>query len=87
MLALALGLLGTVGHLCMTRALAAADASFVMPFDYARLPFVAVVGFVLFAELPDAWTWTGAVVITGAALYVARREAQLAKQMTRTQPD
>lgn len=87
MLAVALGLLGTVGHLCMTRSLATADASFVMPFDYARLPFVAVVGFVLFAELPDAWTWTGAVVITGAALYVARREAQLAKQPTRTQPD
>ncbi len=87
MLAVALGLLGTVGHLCMTRSFASADASFVMPFDYARLPFVAVVGFVLFAEAPDYWTWTGAIVITGAALDVARREAQLAKQLTRTQPD
>ncbi len=86
-LAVALGLFGTVGHLCMTRSLATADASFVMPFDYARLPFVAVIGFMAFAEVPDLWTWTGAIVITGAALYVARREAQLAKQMTRTQPD
>ena len=86
-LAITLGLLGTAGHLCMTRSFATADASFVMPFDYARLPFVALVAFVMFAEAPDIWTWTGALVITGAALYVARREAQLAKQPTRAQPD
>lgn len=85
--AIGLGLLGTLGHLAMTRSLAAADASFVMPFDYARLPFVALVAFILFAEVPDGWTWVGACVITGAALYVARREAQLAKQPTRAQPE
>jgi len=86
LLAVLLGLLGTLGHLALTRAFAVADASFVMPFDYARLPFAALVGYMFFAELPDKWTWVGALVITGAAVYVARREALLARPQTALKP-
>jgi drug/metabolite transporter (DMT)-like permease len=71
----AMGGFGTLGHLCMVRAFAAADASAVAPFDYARLPFAALIGFVMFAETPDVWTWIGSAVIAASAIYIAQREA------------
>jgi drug/metabolite transporter (DMT)-like permease len=69
-----MGALGSFGHMCYIRAFAAADASAVMPYDYTRLIFAAVIGYFAFAEVPDVWTFVGAVVIAGAALYIARRE-------------
>lgn len=71
------GLLATLGHLALVRAFAAADATAVLPFDFSRLIFAALLGFVFFAERPDAWTWVGAAVIFAATVYTARREAQL----------
>ncbi len=74
-----MGLLGTVGHICVTRAIAATEASAIMPLDYLRLPFAAVIGLVMFSERPDMWTWIGAAVIIGSSAYVARRAALLRK--------
>jgi drug/metabolite transporter (DMT)-like permease len=74
-----LGGSGTLAHLLLTMAYSKADASAVIPFDYARLPFVAVIAFLLFGEVPDLWTWLGAAVIAASAIYIARREAQVAK--------
>jgi drug/metabolite transporter (DMT)-like permease len=76
----AMGAFGTAGHLCMVRAFAASDASAVAPFDYARLPFAALVGFILFAETPDIWTWIGSAVIATSAIYIAQREAASRKK-------
>ena len=80
----ALGLLALVGllavgaHLALTRAYSKADASAVVPFDYARLPFVAVLAYLIFGQVPDLWTWVGAAVIVASAVYIARREARVA---------
>jgi drug/metabolite transporter (DMT)-like permease len=76
---IAMGALGTAGHLCVTRAFAAAEASLVLPFDYLRLPAVAVLGFVFFAEVPGLTTWIGAGLIAGASGYLVHREATLAR--------
>ena len=74
-----LGCLGTVAHLSVARALAAADASACAPFEFARLPFAALIGFVWFGEVTDLWTWIGAAIIGGSSVYVAHREARLAR--------
>jgi drug/metabolite transporter (DMT)-like permease len=74
-----LGCLGTVAHLSVARALAAADASACAPFEFARLPFAALIGFVWFGEVTDLWTWVGAAIIGGSSVYVAHREARLAR--------
>ncbi len=74
-----LGFLATLGHQAMTRAFAATDASLVMSFDFARLPFVAVIAWLAFGEQPDGWTWVGAAVIVAASAYIAQREAALAR--------
>ena len=73
----ALGFFGTLGHLCWTRAFAIADASAVVPYDYSRLIFTTGIGMIWFGEQPDYWFWIGSVVIIGAGLYIAQREAVL----------
>jgi drug/metabolite transporter (DMT)-like permease len=74
-----LGCLGTIAHLSVARALAAADASACAPFEFARLPFAALIGFLWFGEVTDLWTWAGAAIIAGSSVYVAHREARLAR--------
>jgi drug/metabolite transporter (DMT)-like permease len=67
-----IGLTGVGAHYCLTRALAMAPASVVGPMEFLRLPVVAVVGLVLYAE-PVGWTLgLGAALILAAnALNVA----------------
>ena len=73
---IALGVTGYTTHYCVTRAMATADASYVAPFDFLRLPFSAALGFFLFAEPLDPWTWAGATVIFAAAYYNTWRETR-----------
>ena len=77
----ALGGLATAAHGCVTRGFAAADASAMMPFDFVRLPFAALIGFLVFGEVPDLWTWVGAAIIFGASAYIAHREARIASRL------
>jgi drug/metabolite transporter (DMT)-like permease len=70
------GLLSTMAHICMAHAFRHADASFCMPFDFARLPFAAAIAYPLFGQLPDLWTISGATVIFSATLFVTLRERQ-----------
>ena len=71
-----MGLLGMLGHITLTRAFRAADASLVMSLEFARLPFAVLFGYLLLAELIDYWTWIGAGIIFAAAAYTAHRERQ-----------
>jgi drug/metabolite transporter (DMT)-like permease len=75
-----MGLVATAGQILLVRAMAVADASAVMPFDFARLIFAAALGWLMFGEWPDAWTWVGAAVIVTATVYIARREAKRARR-------
>jgi drug/metabolite transporter (DMT)-like permease len=75
-----LGLAATLGHLCLTRALATADATVVVPFDYLRLPAVALIAYLVFAEVPTLWTWIGGAIIAASSIYMTLREARLRRQ-------
>lgn len=61
-----IGLAGLLAHFCITNALAIAPATIVVPFDFARLPVIFVVGWLLYDEALDIWVATGAVVIFSA---------------------
>lgn len=76
---LAFGLAGFLTQALMIAAYRAGEASVVAPIDYSRLIVAALLGFVLFGEVPDGWTLAGAAVIVAATLYIARREATLGK--------
>jgi drug/metabolite transporter (DMT)-like permease len=78
-LLLSIGALGTLSWLAMTRAFFLADASAVVPFEFLRLPFAALVAYLWFAEVPSVSTWIGGALIFGATVYIAEREARLAR--------
>jgi len=82
-----IGLFATIGQISMANAFASADISAVLPFDFSRLLFAAVFGFLLFSEEPDTWTWVGAVIIFSATLYTAHREARAARLFRSVQAD
>lgn len=71
---LAFGVVSTTAQWCLARALANADASLVEPVMFLRLPFVAGIGYLVFAQLPDIWTWGGAAVIFVSTWVLAHRE-------------
>ncbi|WP_121065341.1 DMT family transporter [Chachezhania antarctica] len=58
-----IGLCGLSAHFCVTNALKIAPASTVVPFDFVRLPVIAVIGMLLYGEALDLWVLAGAVVI------------------------
>jgi drug/metabolite transporter (DMT)-like permease len=78
-----LGLAASFGHVCLTRALASADATLVVTFDYLRLPAVAVLAYLLFGEVPGFWIWVGGTIIAASGLYVIHREATLRREAAR----
>jgi drug/metabolite transporter (DMT)-like permease len=73
---LALGLVTTGAHQCLVRALTVADASAVMPYDYTRLLFTALIGWYAFGEVPAAAMWIGAAIIVAATIFNARAETR-----------
>ena len=59
LLVASIGALGTIAWLCFTRAFALADASAVMSYGFLKLPMTALLAYLIFAEVPSTWTWSG----------------------------
>jgi len=78
-----IGVFGTIGHFCFASAFKRADSSALLPLDFLRLFWASALGFLMFNEVPDLWTWVGGGVIFASATYIAFREAQLAKRGNR----
>jgi drug/metabolite transporter (DMT)-like permease len=69
-----IGVASTAGQWIVVLAFRYADASVLAPFSYTQLLWVSILGFIIFGELPDIWTVTGAAFIVGSGLYTAHRE-------------
>lgn len=67
---------GLLAHLCLTSALRLSPASFVMPIDFARLPLIALIGAVFYAEPVDLLIFLGAALIVGGNLVNIRAESR-----------
>lgn len=65
-----LGVFGALGHYCVAKAMTYASANFVAPFNYTQMIGSVIVGYLMFAEVPDSYTWLGTAVIVGAGLLV-----------------
>ncbi|WP_411956959.1 DMT family transporter [Paracoccus homiensis] len=66
-----IGAAGLTAHFCIASALRVAPATVVMPFDFLRLPVIAVVGLILYDEP------VGPMVIAGAALILCGNSLNL----------
>jgi drug/metabolite transporter (DMT)-like permease len=76
---LLLGVTGVSAHYALTHAFAAADATFIMPFEFLRLPFVALVGFLVYAEDFEAAVLIGAALIFAGNYVSLRQESRRLK--------
>ena len=68
-----MGLTGGLAQLALIRALSLAPASVVAPYHYTSLVWVAIIGYAVFGDMPDGWTWLGALVIAASGIYVLRQ--------------
>lgn len=76
---LGLGVCGLMAPLLLAMALKRADASLISAFDFLRLPFTAIFGYALFAEVPDIYVWIGAAIIFASTYYITMRETRAHK--------
>ncbi len=73
-LVLLMALCSTLGQTCMVHGLRAGEATAVTPFEYTRMLYAFVFGYLLFGEVPTASTWIGGAIIIASSLYIAYRE-------------
>ena len=72
-----MGILGTVTQACYIKGMSEGDAAVMAPVDYTRLVFAIILGYLLFADIPDALTMTGAGIVIASTLYITIRESRL----------
>ncbi|WP_349369162.1 DMT family transporter [Salinarimonas sp.] len=70
----ALAIAGFTAHWCLTNAYRNGDAIMVVPLDFLRIPLIAVVGLMLYAEPLDPFVFAGAAIIVGGILVNLRAE-------------
>ncbi len=69
-----IGAAATLGHYLLIRAYALAPAPVLAPFAYVEIIVATALGYVVFGDFPDAWTWTGVAVIAASGIVIAIRE-------------
>lgn len=80
---IAMGVFAAGAHYSLTKALAAAEVSFVMPFGYSKILMSALIGYVAFAETPKSMTvWIGSLVIFLSTLILTMPERKKTKLQT-----
>jgi len=79
-MAILVSLFSTSAHLLMARAFVRTEMVVLMPFDFTRLIFTAILAYIFLGETIDAHTIFGAIVIASSTIYIANREAAAKKK-------
>ena len=82
LLVIAGSLANIFGHLLVIKAFNLAEASLLAPFIYSSLITNIVIGYFLFGDFPDAWTWSGIALLVGVGVYVSLKEPSRIRQLT-----
>ena len=70
----AMGACGGIGHFFVIKAFSFGQASMIAPFNYVQLVGATILGYWIFGNFPDRWTWIGAALIVCGGIYMAYRE-------------
>jgi drug/metabolite transporter (DMT)-like permease len=70
------GMLGSLGHYCLTRSFRAADISATQSVKFLDLVWASLIGWMVFADVPSTSTLIGGVVICAATIWIASRESR-----------
>ncbi|MEM7169796.1 MAG: DMT family transporter [Pseudomonadota bacterium] len=71
-----MGLIAAGGHYLIILAFERAPASLLAPFGYSEIVWTALLGYVIFGNFPDSWTWLGIAVVVACGIYISLREAK-----------
>jgi drug/metabolite transporter (DMT)-like permease len=66
---------GVIAQFAVTKAYAIASPSLIAPFEYTALIWSAILGYLLWNDIPDAYAIAGAVLIIGSGIYIIHRES------------
>jgi drug/metabolite transporter (DMT)-like permease len=69
-----IGLLASIGHYLLILAYEYADATLLAPFSYTMMIWALLLGYLVFGQLPDGWSFAGMGVIVAAGLFLAGRQ-------------
>ena len=78
---------GTVLHLTLNHAFKLVDVSMTQPYSFLNLVFASIIGYFVFDEIPDLYTWIGALIIFTGVLIISYREMKLDKEIIRKRID
>ena len=78
---------GTVLHLALNHAFKLVDVSMTQPYSFLNLVFASIIGYFVFNEIPDLYTWVGALIIFIGVLIISYREMKLDKEIIRKRVD
>ncbi len=74
---------GTILHIALNHAYKLVDVTMTQPYSFLGLVVSSIIGFFIFSDKPDFYTWLGASVIFCGVLLISYRELQLNKEITR----
>ena len=76
-----IAILGTLAHFSWTKSYAMAEITSLEPIGFIKLPIIALLGWMIFAEIPGTWTWVGGLIIFMSTIYISQREAKAANSL------
>ena len=75
-----IAILAALAELLVIKALEVAQAVVVAPVQYTLLLWGTMYGYLVFSQLPDLWTWVGALIIVATGFYTLHRERMVARE-------
>ena len=68
------GILNGTSHFLIIEALRLGEASVVSPYKYSALIWGAMLGFIIWGDVPNLWVIAGGILIAASGLYLLREE-------------
>jgi len=77
-----IAIVGTLGHFSWTKSYSMADITSLEPIEFLKLLIMALLGWMIFSEIPGTWTWVGGLIIFMSTIYISHREAKSTDSLT-----
>jgi len=71
-----IAIVGSLAHFLWTKSYSMADITSLQPIEFIKLPIIALLGWIIFSEIPGTWTWVGGLIIFISTIYISHREAK-----------
>jgi drug/metabolite transporter (DMT)-like permease len=77
-----IGAFGSIGHYMLIIAHRMAQPVVLAPFMYIQFVWAIIISYIVFADLPNRWTWAGAAIVVSSGLYLLHRERRVGEAPT-----